>query len=66
MKPGISFIISLSRGILISGALIMLLPIFYGSDALWAAMPVTEFVVALFIIRRIMNTAKELTGNLLN
>jgi Na+-driven multidrug efflux pump len=51
MKPGISFVISLSRGILISGTLIMLLPVFVGSDALWAAMPVTELAVSLFIIR---------------
>lgn len=51
MKPGISFVISLSRGILISGTLIMLLPVFWGSYALWAAMPVTEFAVAFFIIR---------------
>ncbi len=66
MKPGISFIISLSRGVLISGALIMLLPVFFGSDALWAAMPVTELVVAFYIIYCMMNTARESTGNVLN
>ncbi|WP_349670444.1 MATE family efflux transporter [Lacrimispora sp.] len=66
MKPGISFIISLSRGVLISGTLIMLLPVFFGSDALWAAMPVTELVVAFYIIYCMMNTARESTGNVLN
>lgn len=50
MKPGISFAVSVSRGVLLSGALIMLLPLFFGEKALWLAMPVTEAIVAVFVI----------------
>lgn len=50
MKPATSFSISVARGMFISGALIILLPIFFGGNALWAAMPVTEFIVAVFVV----------------
>ncbi|WP_053956381.1 MATE family efflux transporter [Inediibacterium massiliense] len=59
MQPRISFIISLSRGIIISGALILLLPVFLGGNALWMAMPVTELVVAVFIVRCMISTSKN-------
>lgn len=49
MKPVTSFAISVARGMVISGALIILLPIVFGGYALWAAMPVTELVVAIFV-----------------
>lgn len=50
MKPGISFIISITRGIVISGILIFILPALLGGNALWIAMPITEFIVAVFIM----------------
>ena len=35
------------RGLVISGALILLLPVLLGADFLWFAMPITELLVAL-------------------
>lgn len=50
MKPVISFSISFARGIVISGSLILILPVFFGENALWVAMPATELVVAVFVV----------------
>ncbi|WP_077609339.1 MATE family efflux transporter [Clostridium sp. Marseille-P2415] len=61
MKPGTSFVISVARGMVISGTLILILPIFFGGNALWAAMPVTELIVAAFVMysmRRILKSEK--------
>ena len=46
MKPGASFLISISRGIVVSAALICLLPLI-AANAIWFAMPITEAVVAV-------------------
>ena len=55
MRPLISFLVSVSRGLVISGILILLLPTLFGGEALWFAMPLTELVVAVggvFFMRR--------------
>jgi len=46
MKPAASFLISVARGVAISGILIVLLPAAAGADAIWFSMPVTELIVA--------------------
>lgn len=48
LKPKISFVISISRGMLLSGLLILSLPIFFSPSSLWLAMPITELLVACF------------------
>ncbi len=48
MKPGISFAISMARGCVISGGLILLLPAIASPMSVWYAMPVTEAAVAAF------------------
>lgn len=47
MKPGISFAVSVTRGLVLSGLLICLLPLIWGGNAVWFAMPVTEALVAV-------------------
>ncbi|HBB06081.1 MAG TPA: multidrug transporter MatE [Firmicutes bacterium] len=47
MKPAMAFIASFGRGILLSGAFIIFLPLI-DQNALWLAMPITELLVALF------------------
>lgn len=47
MKPGYSMFICMMRGLVISGALVFLLPIWFGVSGIWAVMPVTEFVTLL-------------------
>ena len=50
LQPAVSFIISISRGMLLSGALILLLPLIFGGDSVWYAMLITETLVALYVV----------------
>ncbi len=50
MKPNASLIASLGRGVVVSGGLILLLPIWLGADAIWLAMPITEILIAAFCV----------------
>lgn len=50
LKPRVSFIVSLSRGLIVSGALIVVLPYFFGGAALWWAVPIAEALVAAYAI----------------
>ncbi|MDE7252862.1 MAG: polysaccharide biosynthesis C-terminal domain-containing protein [Acetatifactor sp.] len=50
MKPKAAFYVSVFRGCIISGILIMLLPIVAGADSIWFAMPVTELLVAIYVV----------------
>lgn len=49
MKPSTAFVLSVSRGAVISGILIYLLPVIAGASGIWFAMPITELVVAVFM-----------------
>ncbi len=60
MKSKISVIISLARGIVISGAMIMLLPIMLGANSIWYAMVITEILVAIFGVYNMIRNKKEL------
>lgn len=61
MKPGASFFVSVSRGLVISGILIYLLPLLAGGNAIWFAMAITEIIVAAFVVYLIYKYTKELT-----
>lgn len=55
MKPGASFLISVFRGIVLSGLLICTLPALLAPDCIWFAMPITELIIAIpvfWLIRR--------------
>ena len=60
MKPRAAFIVSVSRGLVISGILIMLLPVVTGADSLWFAMPVTELAVMLYAVSAMGRYTKAL------
>lgn len=47
LRPLPAMAVSVARGAIISGLLILTLPTLLGVDALWLAMPITELVVAL-------------------
>lgn len=49
LQPKVSFAVSVARGLVISGILILALPVVAGADALWLAMPITELVVAIYV-----------------
>lgn len=61
MKPSTSFIVSVSRGAVISGILIYLLPLIAGADSIWLAMPITEFIVANFVVIMMARYTKKLS-----
>ena len=48
LQPRAAFIVSVARGLVISGMLILTLPLAAGADSLWLAMPVTELLTALY------------------
>lgn len=50
MKPRISFLVSILRGVVISGCFIYILPVLAGGQAMWLAMPFTELIVAVLVI----------------
>ena len=60
MKPSTSFIVSVSRGVVISGILIYLLPAVAGADAIWFSMPLTELLVAFYVIAMMTKYTKQL------
>lgn len=49
MQPGVSFVISVARGLVVSGGLILLLPALASGSAVWLAMPITELAVAGYV-----------------
>lgn len=60
MKPKAAFVVSVSRGLVISGILILFLPAVVGADFIWLAMPVTELLVAVYVVWRIVQDTKKL------
>lgn len=48
LKPGAAFFVSVARGLVISGALILLLPAVLWPASIWWDMPVTERLVACY------------------
>ena len=60
MKPKTAFIASVARGLVISSILIYLLPAVFGGDMIWFAMPITELVVAVYVIRQMIKYTKQL------
>ena len=60
MKPATSFVVSVSRGALISGIFIYLLPAIAGAEAIWFSMPLTELIVTIYVIAMIIKYTKQL------
>ena len=60
MKPKAAFVVSVARGCVISGILILLLPVLTGADSIWLAMPITELVVLLYAVTEMKRMTKAL------
>lgn len=59
MKPMAAFAVSVTRGLVVSAALICTLPVMLGPDSIWLAMPLTEAFVAVgvvYLMRRFTKT----------
>ncbi|MFR4008968.1 MAG: hypothetical protein ACLT0Y_06645 [Christensenellales bacterium] len=55
-------LVSVLRGMIISGGLIYLLPAMAGTDVLWFTMPITELVVAVLVVWLMRKCTKQLPG----
>ena len=62
MKPRAAFVVSVARGLVISGGLILALPGLLGADSLWFAMPITELIVALYAAGAMRRATAALPG----
>ncbi len=64
MKPNISITVSLGRGLVISGILILLLPVIAGANSIWFAMLVTEIIIFILCMWQLIRCTKALNYNL--
>lgn len=62
IKPKAAFVVSISRGLIISGILIFLLPAAAGANAIWFAMPLTELLVTVYVVYMMIRYTKNLPG----
>ena len=60
MKPRAAFIVSVARGLVISGILITVLPALVSADAIWLTMPITELVVMIYAAAAVRRYTKAL------
>ncbi len=60
IRPKAAFIISILRGLVLSGSLIILLPQIFGGNAIWFSMPITELIVAIIAILFMIRYTKRL------
>lgn len=60
MKPTTSFVVSVARGAVISGILIVILPVIAPVNSIWFAMLITEAIVAVFVAVMMMRYTKKL------
>ena len=60
MRPRAAFVVSVARGLVISGALILILPAVAGADSLWLAMPITELLTAVYAAAAIRRYTRAL------
>ena len=61
MQPKAAFVVSVMRRLVISGALILLLPAAFPADSIWLAMPVTELLTAVYAVFAIKKYTKALS-----
>lgn len=61
MEPRIVLIVSIMRGMIISGILIVLLPSLFGASLIWWAMPITELLVSVFVMFVMKRTSRHLS-----
>ncbi len=61
MKPHISLTVSIGRGTIISGILILVLPLIFGANAIWLAMLINEAIVFVFVVWQTVKKTRELS-----
>lgn len=61
MKAKTAFVVSIGRGVVISGILLYFLPAVLGVNALWFTMPITELIIAIYVIVMMIRYTKNLS-----
>lgn len=59
LKEKVSIVISLARGIVLSGIILILLPLVFGGNAIWWTMPITELIFAIYVTINIAKTLRK-------
>lgn len=62
MKPHISLAVSIGRGAIISGILILTLPLIAGANSIWFAMLINEVIILIFAVYQMIKKTKELSN----
>lgn len=52
LQAKISLIVSLMRGIVLSGIMVMILPMIWKPDTIWYSMIITEIIVAVYVVNK--------------
>ena len=60
LVPGAAFLLSILRGCVLSGILVLALPLVAGPGAIWYVMPLTEAAVAVFAIWKLASLSRKL------
>lgn len=61
MRPNLAMIASFARGVIVSGGMILLLPVVVGPDSIWYAMVITEILVAVYGAFYMIRCRRQLT-----
>lgn len=61
LKPKAAFIVSVARGLVVSGIFIYMLPIIAGADSIWFAMVFTEAIVAVYVVNKMLRYTREIS-----
>lgn len=60
LQTKVSLVVSLMRGIIISGFLVIILPVIAGAQSLWYSMVATEVIVAVYVTWQILKCTRIL------
>lgn len=63
MESATSFVVSVARGAVISGILILLLPAVAPAGSIWFAMPITELLTAVFVAIMMRRCSRKLSDD---
>ncbi len=64
-KPKKAFVVSVFRGLILSGLLVYLLPMLFGKDFLFYTMPITELIVGIYALINIQTCTNNLERELI-
>ena len=64
LQPKKSFVVSVMRGLVISSALILLLPLIAPKNSIWLTMPITEAIVTVYVVISVISCTRSLENKI--